>query len=235
MAVLSALAVPAFLLGAALAGPPPGVPTASDAAGAPGRAALDAGPPASAAVSPAGESRARDAAAPPDAAPTTRSVDGPPAGLTVRIVGPEGPLTTDEPVRLEVRWSDGNGRYAGLSENWGDGTATSSLDPVSCAGEAGPHGDELTTAHRFPAGRFRVRLTVTTADCGGRTEERSAEVTIEVKATSGEPETEDDTATPTAPAEPETSAPAPSTGSAPATSPPGLPLPLPSVESAGTP
>jgi hypothetical protein len=231
MAVLGALAVPAFLLGAALAGPPPGAQTASDAERAPGRAALDAGPTAPAAVSPAGDSRARDTAALPATAPTSPSDAAAPAGLTVRIAGPDGPLTTDDPVRFGVRWSDGNGRYAGLGENWGDGTAASSVEVVSCTGQAGRHSDQLTTAHRFPAGRFRVRLTVTTVDCRGRTEARTAEVTIEVKAPTEEPDTDDTPGTPSAPAAPDTSPPTPSADASPASSPSGLPLPLPPAES----
>ncbi|WP_157017166.1 hypothetical protein [Cryptosporangium arvum] len=223
MAVLSALAVPAFLLGAAIAEPPSGARDAARAERAPGHAAFDAGTSASAAVSPAGESRARDATV-PAATPPLRSGGGAAAGLTVRIVVPAGPFTSDELVRFRVRWSDGSGRYAGLTESWGDGTAASSAEVVSCTGGPGAHADELTTAHRFPAGRFRVRVTVTTADCRGRTEERTAEVTIQVDAPSDEPESGQETSAP-APPTPSSEAPSPS---AEASS--GVPLPLPTVE-----
>ncbi|MFG1927480.1 hypothetical protein [Cryptosporangium sp. NPDC048952] len=222
LAVLGALAVPAFLLGAALAGPPSSERTVAQVERAPGRAALDAGPSASPAVSPAGDSRARDASALPAAAPTSRRDAAAAAGLTVLIVVPDGPFTTDEPVRFGVRWSDGNGRYAGFSESWGDGTAASSVEVVNCTGEPGPHADELITSHRFPAGRFRVRLTVTTSDCRGRTEERTAEVTISVE----EPASPEETSEPT----PSAAAPSASPSAEPA-APTDLPIPLPPVES----
>lgn len=228
VAVLGALAVPAFLLGAALSGPPDGVHPAGDVERAPGHAALDAGPSASPIVSPAGESRPRDAAALPAAAPLRPSDAGAPAGLTVRIVVPAGPLTSDEPVRFGVRWSDGNGRYAGMSEAWGDGTTAGSLEVVGCTGEPGPHSGDLVTAHRFAPGRYRVRVAVTTADCRGRTEQRAAEVTIEVKAPTSEPVVAGESP---APVEPDPSAESPSAGTSTApTPPPVLPLPLPSVE-----
>ncbi|GAA0278752.1 hypothetical protein [Cryptosporangium japonicum] len=224
MAVLSALAVPAFLLGAAIAEPPSGAHDTVRAESAPGRAALDAGPSASPAVSPAGKSRARDAAVAPAATSPPRNSGDVAARLTVRIVVPDGPFTTDELVRFRVRWSDGSGRYAGLTESWGDGTAASSAEVVSCTGQPGAHADELTTTHRFPAGRFRVRLTVATADCHGRTEERTAEVTIQVDAPTVEPQTDTQTS---APAQPSPSSEAPSPGPDASS---GVPLPLPTVE-----
>jgi len=181
---LGGLAVSAFVLGAMLAGPPqaPAPRPATDADRAPGRAALGPAPTTTQDVSPASESSARDVAALPTATPGRRRDAGGPARLSVRVTPPDAPFTSDQPVRFRVRWSDGSGRYAGLTEDWGDGTAASSVQVVSCDGAAGPHGGELTSAHRFPAGRFRVSITVVTAECDGRTESRTGEVTIDVRA-----------------------------------------------------
>lgn len=90
--------------------------------------------------------------------------------------------------RIRVRWSDGDGRYAGLAEDWGDGTAASSVEAIRCTGPAGVRSGELNTAHRYAsAGSYQVRLTVSTSGCGGRLESRAAVVTIQVGVASEAP------------------------------------------------
>ncbi|SHN46790.1 hypothetical protein [Cryptosporangium aurantiacum] len=232
---LGLLAVPAFLIGAGLGDSSPAGRYGPTAVQAPGRAAVDSPSATPQAVSPASDRQARDAVDLSTAPPEPRTAPG----LRLRVVAPDGPLTADELVQFRVRWSDGNGRYAGLAEDWGDGTAASSLEVVGCRGDAGPHSGELTTAHRFPVGRYRVRLTVTTADCDGRTEARSAEVTIDVRPADdrndpdgrSEPPAEDDgSGLPILPTDPGST---PPSGPTATTSTPASPLP--SVESLGHP
>ncbi|GAA3393805.1 hypothetical protein [Cryptosporangium minutisporangium] len=242
MSALGLLAVPAFLIGAGLADSPPTGRYGPTGAQAPGRAAVDQAPGTSHSVSPAGETRARDAAALTPTPAPGRTTERRPAGLRVEVVEPAGPLTADELVRFRVRWSDGNGRYAGLAEDWGDGTAASSVEIVDCTGRAGSHGGELSTAHRFPVGRYRVRLTVTTEDCDGRTEARTGDVTIDVRPPGEpggrgrppEPSAEaDGSGPPVVPDEPTRTSAAPSPGITTPSS--ASALPLPPVESLGNP
>ncbi|TQS41425.1 hypothetical protein [Cryptosporangium phraense] len=195
--VLGALAVPAFLLGAGLADPGPAETHLAAPNRAPGRAAADTQHPArSNAMSPAADSAPRPAAE----APRTAE----PSGLTVTVTTSDRTPVAGEDVRIRIRWSDGSGRYAGLTEDWGDGTATSSLRAVSCVGAPGAHGGELESVHRFPAGRFRVRMSVTTADCSGRTETRTGDLTLSVEQPPAEAEAEV-TESPSATPEPEPS------------------------------
>lgn len=145
----------------------------------------------------------------PGSGPPLGPGSGTATGLTVEILPADTTPAADELVRFRIRWSDGDGRYAGSAEDWGDGTVASSVRLVSCQGSAGPHRGDLITAHRFSAGRYRVRLAVTTADCAGRRETRTAEVTI-VSSAGPSPEEPDDVPTgvestdlPILPADPE--------------------------------
>jgi hypothetical protein len=216
---LVALAVPAFLIGAALAGPGPApVSSTPDAAG--GQAAQDSVQARPDQPSPASQRRSFRQPLPPVHTPSPSAPAGA-AGLTVTLTTLDPPPEVDDPVRFRVRWSDGAGRYAGIAEHWGDGTEASSAEPVSCAGPAGAHSGELTSQHTFTAaGRYRVRFTVTTSDCAGHRRVGAATTTVLV---SGPAESEDDTSTPT------TSAP----GVPP--EPSSLPSPLPSVPPLGGP
>jgi hypothetical protein len=235
--VLGVLAVPAFLLGAGLGGESPSPERRPNVGAAPGRAALDQAPAdPNPAATPRG-SQARDAAlraasTPLGGAPVR---PGEPAGLTVEVVALDATPTADELVQFRVRWTDASGRYAGLTEEWGDGTAASSVDTVECAGEPGAHRGELTTAHRFAAGDYRVRISVTTARCDGRTETRTGEVTVRVR--SADPHAEspseaDGTGSSRVPLDPDSPAAAPP-GSSTGTS--LSPAPIPSLESLGNP
>lgn len=177
---LAALAVPAFLLGAGLAGPSVGTGSRATEA-APGRVAQDLVGNKVEAPSPASQTRRRSTTLRTDPTDAPDAPTSAVAGLTVEATVLDAAPDAGDLVRVRVRWSDGDGWYAGVAEAWGDGTEASSIDAVGCAGPAGPHRGELSTAHRFTAeGTYPVRLTVATSDCGGRLESRAVIVSIKV-------------------------------------------------------
>ncbi|MFI5959542.1 hypothetical protein [Cryptosporangium sp. NPDC051539] len=194
---LGVLAVSAFLLGAALAGPGPVASHVTGPNRAPGRAAAAERPAEADDVSPAAASGPHEPATTPG---PPRPSEGP---LTVTVSASDLAPSTGQDVRLRIRWRDGSGRYAGLTEDWGDGTASSSLRAVSCRGAPGAHRGDLESTHRFPAGRYRVRMSVTTADCHGRTETRAGEIVLNVGSTEPAPVDVDETGSPTASPEPQ--------------------------------
>jgi hypothetical protein len=173
---LGLLAVPAFLLGARLAAPAHR-PSADDDA-----------PARTAALTPGGTHPRRGA---PDGVPEERPAAEPaallpmrpPAGLSIRITQLGRAPRVGETVDFRVHWSDGDGRYAGLVENWGDGTQASSLQVTSCTGRAGAHSGDLTLRHSWGApGRYRVVLGVTTTRCVGQSETRTSAISVVVRA-----------------------------------------------------
>ena len=185
--VLATLAVPAFLLGAGLAGPGAGPRTRTPEA-ASGRAALDSNGDRPRLPSPASDSRRRSSGRRVTPTPGPGTPTPPVVGLTVQATVLDAIPKAGELIRIRVRWSDGEGRYVGLAEDWGDGTAASSAKAIRCTGTTGVRGGELNTAHRFAtAGSYQVRLTVSTSGCGGRLESRAAVVTVPVGVASDAP------------------------------------------------
>jgi hypothetical protein len=177
--VIGLLAVPAFMLGARLAAP--GDHSAEGGSGAaPGEAsALLPGAAAPPAAVPGSRPQSRHLAA-------AALVGARPAGLTVQLTQlDQHPLAAND-VDFRVRWSDGEGRYAGSSEDWGDGTQVSSVQLAGCTGRTGAHHGEQILTHSFRgAGRYRVIVGVATFDCSGRTETRTAAITVVVGSARG--------------------------------------------------
>jgi hypothetical protein len=92
-----------------------------------------------------------------------------PADLEVAVTGPAAAVA-GEPARFEVSYTDGEGVFAGGSEEWGDEQGASSVTQGRCDGADAPTASALDSAyaasHVFEApGTYTVVVEVTTYTC----------------------------------------------------------------------
>ena len=123
-----------------------------------------------------------EVATPGKSNPTTRL--SAPDGLALRVHASDVRPTTGESVAFTVSWRDGSGLYAGMTQDWGDGSPRSgSINPRACSGQASPTAGAQVVNHTFNgAGTYATVISVSTTTCDGQVETRSVTLTIVVSA-----------------------------------------------------
>ncbi len=103
-------------------------------------------------------------------------------GLAVSARANDARPTAGETVTFKLVWKDGSGRFAGSTQQWGDGSPTAGSNGIrKCTGDAPASNGVVQATHIFrEAGKYLVRLSVTTYTCDGRTETKTVPVTIVV-------------------------------------------------------
>jgi hypothetical protein len=103
-------------------------------------------------------------------------------GLAVSARANDTRPTAGETVTFKLLWKDGSGRFAGSTQQWGDRSPTAgSISIRKCTGGAPASNGVIEATHSFrEAGKYLVRLSVTTYTCDGRTETKTVPVTIVV-------------------------------------------------------
>lgn len=120
-----------------------------------------------------------------DARPTPAAVT-PPARLRVSASVPATRVTVGQPVTVTVRWSDGDGVYAGDAAFFGEPDGLGALALSRCSGRrpAGPHAGGSHYTHTFTRpGTYHATFEIDTQSCAGGDEQRTAAVTFVVTAT----------------------------------------------------
>jgi hypothetical protein len=136
----------------------------------------------------AGEQPKRPVGPPPKSVPPTHR-NSHPVGLALSVYANNVKPNVGESVRFKLTWKDGSGNFAGTAQQWGDGSpAGGSIDIKKCTGDAPPSSGATEVTHTFrEAGTFRVKLSVTTYTCDGRTETQTVPMTVTVKEVPGTP------------------------------------------------
>lgn len=112
-----------------------------------------------------------------------------PADLSATVTAP-GDVVAGEPARFEIAYADGEGVFAGGSEEWGDGQAVSSVTQGRCDDATAPAAEALdgsyAATHVFEEpGTYTVAVEVSTYTCvdgAPRTETAAATTTVVVAA-----------------------------------------------------
>jgi hypothetical protein len=125
------------------------------------------------------------------AEPAQRSTTAPsapaPAPLTLSVTLP-APVVAGQPAEITVRYADGDGRFGGSTEEWGDGVGGASAKQGPCAAGAGfgPLEGSYTATHTWTRpGTYTVAIGVSSYTCTGTAavvEQASRSVAVRVTA-----------------------------------------------------
>jgi hypothetical protein len=104
-----------------------------------------------------------------------------PGGLTVSARSDTDLVSPGQDYRVTVTWRDDDGRLLALRRDWGDGAQATDSRPGRCVETTGVSAATSTFRHSWATpGTYRVRFTVTTATCDGRTETGAVSFAVRV-------------------------------------------------------